>query len=182
MIDQLHKISSYPCSQCGKKYSVDDMVEIEKLLVCFNCKPIFLQRIREGVAIFPKTSRAKWWKIYFFIILALQLLSFIISFQNLLAGENLIESILEFVVNPWILVAIFGYSFNKKFLIRRVWEMLFPVAIITDFIVFYVVFTGQNSPEDANMILIGYVILSPLIIFQYIALYRYGFSKTERWT
>jgi hypothetical protein len=157
------------------------MIEIESQLVCYNCKSIVLQKIREGVAISPKISRSKWWKIYFFIILALQLHSFIISSQELLAGENLIRNTIDFVVYPWVLVAIFGYSFNKKLLTRRVWEVLFPIAISTDIIQIYLFFKEQNSYEGAFIVLIGYAILSPLIILQYIALYRYGFSKIEPW-
>ena len=129
----------------------------------------------------PIHTRSIWWKIYFFIILALQLHSFVISSQDLLAGEDLIRNILDFVVYPWILVAIFGYSFNKKLLISKVWEVLFPVAIITDIIQIYLFFAERNSYEGILIVLIGYAILSPLIVFQYIALYRYGFSKTEPW-
>ncbi len=182
MINQLHKNSSYPCSECGKIYPIDDMIEFNKLLFCFKCRPIFLQKIQEGVAIAPEKSRSKWWKIYFFIFLALQLMSFIISFQDIFAGEDLIASILDIIIGPVVLVAIFGYSFNKKILVRRIWKVLFPVAIISDIIAFYIAFKVLNNPEEIIAMVVVFIIFLPLIIFQYIALYRYGFSKTEPWT
>ena len=157
------------------------MIEIENQIVCFNCKPTVLQKIKEGVAISPKISRSKWWKIYFFIILALQIHSFIISFQDLLVGKDLIRNIIDFVVYPWVLVAIFGYSFNKRILIRRVWEVLFLVVITADIIQIYLFIKEQNNYEGTFIVLMGYAIILPLIILQYIALYRYAFSKTEPW-
>jgi DNA-directed RNA polymerase subunit RPC12/RpoP len=181
MKSQLNKNFYYTCSQCGEKYVIDDMIKFEELLVCFNCKPIFLQKLREGVPISQKISRPKWWKIYFFIILALQLISFIYSFQNIVAGEELIKSILDIVIYPFILVAIFGYSFNKKFLIRKIWQVLFPVAIVADLIFFCMMFAEHDKTVGAIVTVVFLLFVSPLIAFQYIALYRYGFAKTEPW-
>lgn len=182
---QLNKKASYPCSQCGTKYSTDEMLEFERLLICFNCKPIFIQKMREGVPVSPKTLKSKWWKIFFFVFFAFQIIAFEQELQSLLSGERLIENISCFVVYPWVLLAIYGYSFNKKFLSRKIWEVLFPVAIITDIaisILGYMAFTGQNDPGTTLLAyVVIYVIMSPLIYFQYVALYRYGYSHTEPW-
>ncbi len=185
MKSQLLKSTSYTCSQCSKQYSNDEMLEFEGLSICFNCKPIFIQKMKEGVPISPKTTRSKWWKIYFFIALAVNLLGFTLSFKDLLSGERLIGSISGLVVYPWILVAIFGYAFNKKILARKVWKVLFSVAIITDITTAILIYMSSTEQYDPGMSFIIFVVtcvlMSPLIYFQYVALYRYGFSKTEPW-
>ncbi len=185
MENQLLKSTLYPCSQCGKQYSNGKMLEFEGLFICFNCKPVFIQKLKEGIPISTTASRSKWWKIYFFIALAVSLLGFTLSVKDLLSGERLIGSISGLVVYPWMLVAIFGYAFNKRIMVRRVWKALFPVAIITDIITAILVYmssTDQYSSEHPLLIfVVTYVIASPLIYFQYVALYRYGFSKTEPW-
>ena len=180
MTDQLRKGFHCSCSQCGNTYSVDDMIKIEKLFVCFTCKPIFIQKIREGVEIIPK-GRSKLWKIYFFIFLALQLFGFISSTQNLLDAKDVIETLIYFIIYPWVIVAVYGYSFNRKFLKRRVWQVLFPTALVTDIIFFSILFIEQNILAHIIPLIMVMLTLFPLIIFQYIALYRYGYSKTEPW-
>ncbi len=185
MENLLHKSTLHACSQCGKQYSNSEMLEFEGLFICFNCKPDFIQKLKEGVPISPKTSRSIWWKVYFFIYLTLVLLAFVTYFNNFLAGEKLIESITGSVISPLILVAIFGYSFNKKILVRKVWKALFPVAIITEIVTTILGFmpvAGQDGPGNHILLwVVIYVIISPLIYFEYVALYRYGFSKTEPW-
>jgi hypothetical protein len=37
------------CSECSKSYLQGDMIRIQNAWVCANCKPIFLQKIKEGV-------------------------------------------------------------------------------------------------------------------------------------
>jgi len=37
------------CCQCGRMYPTDDMLSYEGHWVCAECKPMFFQRIREGV-------------------------------------------------------------------------------------------------------------------------------------
>jgi len=39
------------CSECGRPYAIDDLVRFNSTLVCAGCKPIFMQRLREGVAL-----------------------------------------------------------------------------------------------------------------------------------
>ncbi|HET6430050.1 MAG TPA: RDD family protein [Phycisphaerae bacterium] len=37
------------CCQCGRMYQTEDMIAFESHWVCAECKPLFFQRIREGV-------------------------------------------------------------------------------------------------------------------------------------
>ncbi len=100
----------------------------------------------------------------------------------------MIENISGLVVYPWVIVAIFGYAFNKKILVRKVWKMLFPIVIITDILTTILFHTSAAGQEvHGNPILywvvfyVFYVSFLPFIYFQYVALYRYGFSKPEPW-
>jgi len=157
------------------------MIKYENVFVCSTCKPIFIQKIREGVEIIPK-GRSKLWKIYFFIFLTLQLIGFITSIQELLVAKNMIEPLLYFVIYPWVIAAVFGYCFNRKFLARRIWQVIFPAALVTDIIFFSILFVEQNFIANIIALIMFIITLFPLIILQYVALYRYAYSQTEPWT
>lgn len=169
------------CSQCGLEYAADEMIEIENQLICFKCKPAYLQRFKEGVAPVTIKPRSIWWKVFFFIILILEMVSIGEASRNIMIGKDLFMNILELVVYPWVVIAIFGYAFCKRILVRKVWKILFPLAIMTDITWHYFFFTKPDNQYMLIIILIFYASLSPLIIFQYLALYRYGFSETDPW-
>lgn len=38
------------CSQCGRVFPVDQVIAFEDKMICAACKPMFVQKIREGVA------------------------------------------------------------------------------------------------------------------------------------
>lgn len=38
------------CSQCGGSFSEDQVVSFDGQTICANCKPMFIQRLKEGVA------------------------------------------------------------------------------------------------------------------------------------
>ncbi len=52
------KAGQEACSQCGTFYSPDDLVAVSGLKVCGACKPMVVQRIKEGL---PLTNRVKAW-------------------------------------------------------------------------------------------------------------------------
>ena len=39
------------CSECGKPFPEDDLIKYEEFHICAGCKPMFLQKIKEGVAV-----------------------------------------------------------------------------------------------------------------------------------
>jgi uncharacterized RDD family membrane protein YckC len=51
-----HSGATHPCVECGKVFPEDEMLQYEGAWVCGACKPIFFQRIKEGVA--PKGAFA----------------------------------------------------------------------------------------------------------------------------
>jgi uncharacterized RDD family membrane protein YckC/DNA-directed RNA polymerase subunit RPC12/RpoP len=42
--------ATHTCVECGKPFPTGEMLQYENSWVCPNCKPIFFQRIKEGVA------------------------------------------------------------------------------------------------------------------------------------
>jgi hypothetical protein len=48
------------CVECGKSFPASDLIQINHSSVCAGCKPIFLQRLSEGVAV--PTSVGLWRK------------------------------------------------------------------------------------------------------------------------
>jgi len=51
--------ASTTCAECGRTFPADELVTLNKSLVCAQCKPIFLQRMAEGV---PGSGRAGIWR------------------------------------------------------------------------------------------------------------------------
>jgi len=39
------------CSQCGSSFTEDELTTYKDFLICLSCKPVFRQKMREGVAI-----------------------------------------------------------------------------------------------------------------------------------
>ena len=39
------------CSECGQAFAEDDMIRFSDAWVCAGCKPIMVQKIKEGVAV-----------------------------------------------------------------------------------------------------------------------------------
>jgi len=49
-------IDPAPCSECGQDFSKTEMVRFENSYICAGCKPLFFQKLREGVATSPSGS------------------------------------------------------------------------------------------------------------------------------
>src|SRR5205823_6669537 len=49
------------CSQCGKSFSPDEVVRIGGGWVCAACKPIYVQRIKEGASVLAALEYAGFW-------------------------------------------------------------------------------------------------------------------------
>ena len=49
------------CSQCGRAFAHDEVIRYGELWVCAACKPIYLQRLKEGAALSGVTEYAGFW-------------------------------------------------------------------------------------------------------------------------
>ncbi|UCG07233.1 MAG: RDD family protein [Desulfobacterales bacterium] len=49
------------CSECGKTLSQDEMIRFQDSWVCGACKPLFIQKIKEGVSVAGAMDYAGFW-------------------------------------------------------------------------------------------------------------------------
>jgi uncharacterized RDD family membrane protein YckC len=49
------------CAQCGNSFPQDEMMKYENLFVCVNCKPLFLQKLKEGVRVSSGAAYGGFW-------------------------------------------------------------------------------------------------------------------------
>lgn len=49
------------CAECGKMFSKEDMIRYEDSWVCSTCKPIFVQKLKEGVSVGGAVEYAGFW-------------------------------------------------------------------------------------------------------------------------
>jgi len=49
------------CSECGMVYFDDELVQFGDALVCGKCKPLFVQKLREGVTVAGEMAYAGFW-------------------------------------------------------------------------------------------------------------------------
>lgn len=49
------------CSECGKSYSEDHLIQFKDRWICSNCKPIYLQKMKEGAALNKTMDHAGFW-------------------------------------------------------------------------------------------------------------------------
>ena len=66
------------CSECGKPYPPDELVAFGSSLVCANCKPVFTQKLREGIRPANATRYGGFWLRYVALLVDSTLLSIVI--------------------------------------------------------------------------------------------------------
>ncbi len=49
------------CSECGMVYFEDELIQFGDALVCGKCKPLFVQKLREGVTVSEEMVYAGFW-------------------------------------------------------------------------------------------------------------------------
>jgi uncharacterized RDD family membrane protein YckC len=49
------------CSECGQAFAEDDMIRFADAWVCASCKPLFVQKIKEGVTLAGAMEYAGFW-------------------------------------------------------------------------------------------------------------------------
>ena len=76
---------TYPCSECGNSFPEDELIRFENSNVCAKCKPAFVQKIREGVAVSSVIYAGFWIRVGAKIIDGLVLLV-VNSVMGLLVG------------------------------------------------------------------------------------------------
>jgi uncharacterized RDD family membrane protein YckC len=49
------------CAECGQAFAEDDMIRFAEAWVCASCKPLFVQKIKEGVTLAGEMEYAGFW-------------------------------------------------------------------------------------------------------------------------
>jgi uncharacterized RDD family membrane protein YckC len=49
------------CSECGQAFAEDDMIRFQQSWVCAGCKPVFIQKIKEGLPVAGAMNYAGFW-------------------------------------------------------------------------------------------------------------------------
>jgi uncharacterized RDD family membrane protein YckC len=49
------------CSECGQAFAEMDMIRFEESWVCAGCKPVFIQKVKEGVSVAGAMDYAGFW-------------------------------------------------------------------------------------------------------------------------
>jgi DNA-directed RNA polymerase subunit RPC12/RpoP len=57
----LDSMPALRCSECGREFPEDELIRYQNSLICTSCKPIFFQRLREGVAAPGALTYAGFW-------------------------------------------------------------------------------------------------------------------------
>lgn len=108
------------CCECGRAYAPDDLVAFGNSLVCASCKPVFAQKLREGVLPAGATQYGGFWFRFLAVMidgLILGVLSMFYSPFFSIAGFDPHDPVRVFVV--------FGILAGIGFLIRMVYETWF---------------------------------------------------------
>ncbi len=91
--------------------------------------------------------------------------------------ETVLDIVIELVIYTIIILGLFGYAYNKRIIFKKFWTFVLPVGIVYDMYALYKMNWTFESTEGLYFI-IGFtaVIGLPIMFFQYLAIYRYGFS------
>ncbi len=76
-------LAEAPCAECGRSFSVDEMVSYDGRYICPTCKPIFFQKVKEGAVVPGNFNYAGFWVrfgAYFIDSILLQIFGALIGF------------------------------------------------------------------------------------------------------
>ena len=120
------------------------------------------------------------WKVFAWITLLLEPLSVYLLLS--MPEVAMVEVIAEVVVYGFIILGLFGFAYDKRFLSRFFWMLLIPVGGLYDI---YEIFSLGWDFETAleGYLTAGFVAVVWLVpsYFQYSALYRYSARSSHIW-
>ncbi len=120
------------------------------------------------------------WKVFFWIIVLLELAS--IVFMIIDPEETFLDIIIELAIYSIVILGIFGFAFDRRIFSKRLWISIIPIVFSYDIFSFIKLDWTFGSPEEMYFT-VGFVavVAIPLLYFQYLALYKYGFKSPEIW-
>ncbi len=121
------------------------------------------------------------WKMFFLLMLILELLGFYFIYESILDGTVKTVDIVSLFVYPFMMLALFGYAFKKVFFKQSMWKIFLPISLVVDLLGLFQVFVDDPELNNSIVIIITIVVISPIILLQYFVLYRYGFTNRAPW-
>ena len=140
--------------------------------------------IENGIEEEPRSKKG--WKIYFWIILVLHPLTTAAMFFDTDDLYTNIDKLIALVIYPIIILAIYGFAYNRRIFSAVFWKIWIFVALISDAYSLSDIFRAEElefTTDGAFYLYIAVilVLVVPLMVFQYICLYNYGFKSLEIW-
>jgi uncharacterized RDD family membrane protein YckC/DNA-directed RNA polymerase subunit RPC12/RpoP len=135
----LSSAPTHKCAECGKMFPEDEMIQYEQSWVCAACKPIFFQRIKEGVA--PVGTLV-------FATVGKRFLAVLID------GFILVLAIVLFVLVPFLATASLVVGPNHETLVQKGWYI--AILIIGEYglpVAFEIFFIGRYGATPGKMLM-----------------------------
>ena len=131
------------CSECGQPYASEDLVHFGAAAVCANCKPNYVQRMREGVVSSDSTGPvyAGFWRRFVAVVVDIILIWIVtipINWGIMMMGWRYVPTIRD--SGPLTLIF---YSFWQ-------WATLITVALE---LAYYVYFISQKGATIGKMLM-----------------------------
>lgn len=89
------------CVECGKVFPTSEMIQYEDSWVCAGCKPVFFQKVKEGVPIGREMRYAGFWIRFVAIFvdgIILQIVNIPLRFLPLSAGDPDVQMRMTFLI------------------------------------------------------------------------------------
>jgi len=93
--------SSALCSECGQAFAADELIRFRNSPICAGCKPLFVQKVKEGVSVAGTMEYAGFWIRF----VAFSLDAFLMGMVNMVVFIPLGILIPLQPDNPWIAVS-----------------------------------------------------------------------------
>lgn len=122
----------------------------------------------------------KLWKIFFWFIVVAEILSI-----KMMIGDNdpIVKIFADVFVYSFVIMGLFGYSYNRRIINRMIWKLTIPVALFYD--VYTMLVMDVDGAESAGELMFTSVFLvvtvTPLLFFQYLGLFKYAYRSDEIW-
>jgi uncharacterized RDD family membrane protein YckC len=109
------------CYECGKSFNNDEMIKYDNNWVCAGCKPIFLQKLKEGVSVTGAMEYAGFWIRFgaqfldqIILTVVTQMIGFVMGTAAGASGQPNIGLIgIVFVINMAIIVSYDAFFLGK---------------------------------------------------------------------
>lgn len=122
--DQVSVAAQSTCSECSQSFNADELMQFGDAHICAGCKPVFVQKMREGVSLAGHMEYASFWPRFAakfidgLILLAVYGILMFVFFVSLATSENetmqaLIPAVIQLI--SFVVSAAYGTWFVGRF-------------------------------------------------------------------